>query len=309
MQLPMIIFTSCSLCKSCISFRGNDGKPKDGKPWNPGFIRNCLFNEITKTLKCLRIINIHDGDFGANVNNIREFNIYHLIPSDLIVTHDFFEKLMSDDNSYVGNSILTVSLIKGSDMSIIISVEIDGIQTDTRCEEIKTLVYDFFFWKHIPIEFETLRHHFYDVYNGKKTESLENIITNELREDNFYDLLIKEYYLYCKDPSKYEKIMKIRFNYNWFLDTFFPKRLRELEIMYPSWALILPSEWKKGLTSDDPVYSKIACCKSILSNNKFDTKRIGYEKIEDLIIQYHSGRLSLTYENVLLQPKKVRFSV
>lgn len=314
MELPMIIFTSCSLCHSCLSFRGDSGKLSDTQPWNSAFVRKCLLDESGKKLKCLRIINIHDGEFGADIANIKEFNLYHMIPSDLVVTNDFFELIMSDDNPYVGNSILRVSLIKNPDMSIEISVDIDGNSTDKRCEDIKSLANDFFFWHHIPIEFELLREHFNDIHNNRNTEPIENLITDELRDDNFYDILMKEYYLYCKDPSKYERIMKLRFNYRWFLETFFPLRLREIEIMYPSWMLILPSEWKKGLNNNSPVYAKIACCNTVLSGNKYITKKAGYEKIEDLLIQYHSSRLPLTYEGVLLhqqkqKPKSVKFSV
>lgn len=314
MEIPMIIFTSCSLCKSCITFRGSDGRPSDEQNWNSGFIRKCLLDGSNKKLKCLRLINIHDGDFGADISHIKEFNIYHMIPSDLVVSPDFFERLMSDNNPYIGDSILRISLIKNSDMSIGISVEIDGNSYDPRCNDIKILVNDFFFWSHIPLEFEALREHFYDVQNGKPKTTLQNLITDDLRDDNFYPILMKEYHLYCKDPTKFEKIMRLRFDYNWFLETFFPTRIRELEIMYPSWMLILPSEWKKGLNSNVAIYAKIACCKSILSGNKFDTKKGGFEKIEDLIIQYHSNRLPLTYEGVLLsqqveKPKTVRFAI
>lgn len=314
MELPMIIFTSCSLCKSCLTFRGQDGRLSDDQSWNSAFVRKCLLDASGKKLKCLRIINIHDGEFGADISNIKEFNLYHMIPSDLVVTPDFFGLIMSDNNPYIGNSILRVSLVKNPDMSIGISVEIDGVSDDRRCEEIKSLVNDFFFWSHIPIEFELLREHFHQVHDGKPKESIENIITDELRDDNFYDILMKEYYLYCRDPMKYERIMKLRFDYGWFLETFFPTRLREIEIMYPSWMLILPSEWKKGLNSNNPIYAKIACCKTELSGNRFTSKKGGYEKIEDLLIQYQSNRLPLTYEGVLLhqqkqKPKSVTFSV
>lgn len=316
-QLPMIIFTTCSLCGHCISFRGPDGKPSDKYPWNPGFIRKCLLDGSGMKLKCLRLINIHDGEFGADVSYIKEFNIYHMIPSDLKVTEDFFETIMSDKNPYVGNSILRVAVIKNSDMTINFSVEIDGSSEDQRCEHIEKLVENFFFWNHIPLDFELLREHIYNVYNNKKTDFLENIITPELRADNFHSILIKEYRLYCQNPNKFDNLMKIRFDYSWFINSFYPYRLRELERMYPSWMLILPSEWKKGLHSNDPVYAKIASLKTVLKGNKFESSRAGREQIEDLIIQYHAGRLSLTYEGVLMkqnQPenkksKSVRFEI
>jgi hypothetical protein len=309
MDLPMIIFTTCKECKGCTAFRG-DGNLSDDQPWNAAFVRKLLLDGSGKKLKCLRIINIHDSDFGAELIHIKEFNLYHMIPSDLVVTPDFFNFIMSDNNPYVGDSILRVSLIKNNDMTIGISVNIDGNSTDRRCEDIKSLVSDFFFWKHIPVEFENLRKYFQAVHNNKPVENLENLVTDELKDDMFFDTLIKDYYIFCKDPSIYENLIINRFDYNWFLETFYPRRLRELEIMYPSWMLILISEWKKGLHTNDPVYAKIACCKSTLSGNQFITKKAGFEKIEDLIIQYHSGRLPLTYEGTLLQqkPKSVTFA-
>jgi disulfide oxidoreductase YuzD len=307
MELPMIIFTSCSLCHSCIKFRGENGKPsfsRDTKEWCYPLIKSYLSNNIKTKLKCLRIINIHDSNFGAEIKNISEFNLYHLIPSNLVIDNDFFIKIMSDDNPYFGDSVLTVSLTRSDNSLININVEIDGNSEDRRCESIKVLVEDFFIWRIIHLDFLILRDHFISAQNGLKTDNFEKIISDELRNDPFYGVLIKNYHTFCKSPKEYEKLIMLRFNYDWFLDTFFPKRLRELEIMYPSWILISPASWKEGLDTDNPIYAKIACCNTTLNGNRFVSLKQSNETMADLLIQYGSGRLPLNYEKKLLSEKK-----
>ena len=109
----------------------------------------------------------------------------------------------------------------------------------------------------------------------------------------------------------------MRFDYSWFLDTFFPSRLREIEIFYPTWMLILPSEWSNGFGGQNKVYAKIKGVKTDLLGERYISKKMFNETIEDLIEQYYAGRLFLKYSDVLksqgpieIKPKKnVTFAI
>ena len=82
---------------------------------------------------------------------------------------------------------------------------------------------------------------------------------------------------------------------------------------YPSWILMLPTEWGKGIGGLNPVYGKVKNSDTILIGTRFVSKRSTNETLEDLIKQYYSGRLALTYPEKLKlneKPQKsVRFSI
>ena len=312
--MPMIVFFTCSQCKACVDFRGYDGKPSDNKPFKTSLIRKLLSgsNESTngKKLKCSRIINIHDNYFGTKIDNIYEFIIYSLIPSNLVVTDDLIYKLMEDENQIIGDSILRIAIIRNQlNDRMEINVEFDGNENDHRCNQIKELVEEFFIWNHIPIEFKELR----DYFRNNSSKNIRQIISDQLREDEFYDVLLREYYNYENNYNNYENDIKNKFDFKWFIKMFFPPKIRDLESFYPSWLLILPSEWGKGI-SGDKVYAKVKFCNTILEGTKFSTKKINNETMEDIIIQYYSGRISLNYEESMIntqenKTKRVQFSL
>lgn len=309
---PMIIFITCSKCDSCRRFRGEDGKPSEGKEWNSNLIRKLLVdNEVRgkNKMKCSRIINIHDTVFGNKIENIGEFNIYCMIPSDIIVYRDLFFDLMADEPDIFGDSILRVSIVKRENGTMSISVEIDGNSDDDRCHQIEELVEDFFLWSHIPIEFEELR----DFFRKDGDKNIDEIVSEPFKNDEFFPILVKNFQNYINNYTLYENDIKIRYGFNWFLNEFFPSKIRDLESFYPSWILMLPTEWGKGIGGLNPVYGKVKNSDTILIGTRFVSKRSTNETLEDLIKQYYSGRLALTYPEKLKlneKPQKsVRFSI
>lgn len=297
---PMIVFFTYVGCDHCVAFRGKDGRPSDQRNWNSGFIRTLLTgsNEPTlgRKLKCSRIINIHDYISGNKVENISEFIIYSLIPSDITVYPNLFNDLMEDEPTIIGDSILRVAIKRIPGNSLIsISVEIDGDSHDSRCQLIEDLVWDFFFWDRIPIEFHDLRIMF---SKGQKFD-LNSIVSSSFKNDPFFETLKRDFNKFLMNYHEYENIIKLRFDYDWFLQVFFPGRLREIEIFYPTWMLILPSEWCGGFGNENKVYAKIKGVRTDLLGDRFVSKRTLNEKIEDLILQYYSGRLFLKYSDVL----------
>lgn len=309
---PMLIFTTCKECGACKSFRGPDGKPRDNQPWSASFIRDKLTSN--GKLKALRIINIHDGEFGPNVNHIKEFTIYHMIPPTIRITKDFVEKLLDNPEPYYGTSILRIKLEKNTNGSIEISVEIDGNPDDHRCPEIVKQIDNYFLWNFIPEVFYKLKLHF----NGILTDNIETIIS-ELEDDPFYNVILKDYYEYQKNPILYEQQVRIRFGFSWFISIFYPERFRDLEAFYPSWTLILPSEWNRGLLEQEamrengssltPIYAKVVSCKTTLDGTKFKSQKIANENINDCLTQYYAGRLSLTYQEELLNRTNSKYTI
>lgn len=309
---PMLILITCSKCDSCRRFRGEDGKPSEGKEWNSNLIRKLLVgNSLSgqRKIQCSRIINIHDIAFGNKVENIGEFNIYCMIPSDIIVYKDLFNDLMADEPNIFGDSILRVSIVRRENGLMAISVEIDGNSDDERCNQIEELVEDFFIWSHIPIEFEELR----DFFRGNSDKSIDEIVNDVLKKDDFFNILSKNYHKYIDNHLLYENDIKMRYGFKWFLDSFFPTKIRDLESFYPSWILMLPSEWGKGIGGIQPVYGKVKNADTILIGTRFVSKRSTNETTEDLIKQYYSERLALTYPEKLKlneKPQKsVRFAI
>lgn len=305
MDKPMLLelFFSCEQCSHCILFRGKDGEPSDSKEFTSAYIRKHILgandSSKVKRLRCSKLINIHDKFFGASVDNITEYIIYFVIPPNITVTDDLFHRLMMDENSIIGDSILRVALTKEINGGLKIKVKIDGTSDDDRCQQIEELVENYFIWEFVPTEFKDLKDHF----RGINTMDITDIITNNFRDDSFYPILMKEYHIYAANPSKYENLIKQRFDYNWFIENFFPTRIRELEAFYPTWMLVLPSEWLKGIGGVNRVYGKVKGGKTTLVGNRFVTKSCGRETIEDLITQYYAGRLPLTYEESLLSEK------
>lgn len=306
-EKPMLIFTSCSACGACKMFRGPDGKPREDQPWSPEFIRDKL--TANGKLKALRIINIHDGEFGPSISNIREFTLYHMIPSTVLVREDFFAGLLSDPNRYYGNSILRIKLSKTVSDTVKIEVEIDGVSTDERCDIIAKQVDEYFIWGFIPSEFSRLRNFF----NRTSNEKIEDILP-DIRDHPFHEILIKEYDKYYRNPEEFEEQMRMLFGFSWFITLFYPEKFRDLESFYPSWILILPSEWQKGITDQEniresmeekkpplrKIYGKVVNCKTYLDGNRFRSMKSGVENINDCLKQYYEGRLFLTYEEALL---------
>lgn len=314
-EQPMIVFFTCSKCDHCVTFRGTDGRPSEDKSWKSGYIRKLLTGTTGTTrgkkLLCSRIINVHDSTFGAKVENIDEFIIYCLIPSNISVTKDLFKQLMLDKVTIIGDSILRVAIKRRQDGTIKIIVEIDGNENDERCEAIEKLVEEYYIWDNVPIEFYDLREHF----RNRNNQNFEDIISDEFRKDTFYEVVKKEYKEFKENPELFEAFTKYRFNYSWFLDTFFPTRIRDLEAFYPTWMLILPSEWGKGIGGVNKVYAKVKTANSILVGDRFVSRRAINETMEDIIEMYYSGKLFLKYSEVLKNQdnsqnkKQVRFSV
>lgn len=293
-DLPMLIFVTCQQCPHCIEYRGIDGKPSDDKEWNSSNIRKLLMGDNGQ-LKCSRLINIHDSQSGPYLKNISEFIIYCMVSTD--VQPNFFNLLMADEPLIVGNSILRVAILRGQENQMKIEVELDGEKYGHKCDKIREQVEDFFMWNQIPREFEQLKD-FFEKHNLK----YEDIVTPELKQDSFYSILQEHFSKFSNNPLEYTAAIKKRFNYDWFLDTFFPVKLRDLEIFYPSWLLILPKEWGRGLSCNgsEIVYAKVRGCNTVLVGNKYKSTRVNNEKIEDVITQYYSGKIALTYSEKLL---------
>lgn len=308
-EKPMLIFTSCTECGACKQFRGPDGRPRDNQPWNAKFIRDKLTNN--GKLNALRIINIHDSEFGASISHINEFTLYHMIPPDVVVSDNFFTLLMDNPNMYYGLSILRIKIERSVDDTINFLVEIDGNETDDRCELIRKQVEDYFLWSFVPNEFNRLRNFF----RKNSTEDISHILY-DLRDDPFHDTLIMEYNKFVVNPDYFDNQIRIRFGFSWFINFFYPERFRELESFYPSWIMVLPSEWCKGISDQDsvreaqiygkeipkmrPIYGKVISCKTYMDGSRFRSVKFSVENINDCLKQYYDGRLFLTYEEVLL---------
>lgn len=310
-EKPMLVFNTSQPCEGCKRVRGPDGTLRDGqKFWNAEFIRGCLLGP-NKKLKALRIINIHDSETYPSVDHICEFNLYHLIPSSVRVDNEFFEKLMDNPEMYVGDSILKVKLTRENDGSTGFYVDIDGNPEDSRCSQILGQVEEFFIWNYVPDEFSRLR----SFFRGESREAINDILP-DLRDDPFHDILVKEYNKYVVDPNYYEKQMKVRYGFSWFLDFFYPTRLRELEAYYPNWLIVLPSEWAKGLNDQElvreatlhkndipylkPLFGKAVGCDTYMEGTRFRSQKTKNETVNDCLKQYYDGRLFLTYEEVLM---------
>lgn len=313
-EKPMLIFNTCARCGACKKIRGPDGKPRDEQnSWNAKFIRDRLLDKNGK-LKALRIINIHDSELYPSIDHIIEFTLYHMISSTINITPKFFEELMINPDQFVGQSILRVKLERENDGSINFYVEIDGESNNDKCQEITRQVEEFFLWSFIPYEFSRLR----DLFRGKSTEIIDDILP-DLGDDPFRDILGKEYNKYVIDPNYYEKQMKVRYGFSWFINFFYPERLREVEAFYPSWLIVSPTEWSKGISDQEsvreatmekrdpsplrPIYAKALFCDTMMEGNRFKSYKTKTETIDDCLIQYYSGRLFLTYEEVLLNTK------
>ena len=315
--IPMIVFFTYTNCKHCTDFRGFDGRPSDEKNWNSGYIRKLLTgsnsNTDGKKLKCSKIINIHDTISGNKVENIGEFIIYSLIPSDISIYQNFFNDLMEDEPIIIGDSILRVAIKRNiGNNRISISVEIDGNENDSRVSLIEELVWNFFLWNRVPIDFYDLR----TMFIRGENFILDDYVSQSFKNDPFYGVLKRDFNKFLSNYLEYDNIIKIRFDYSWFLDTFFPSRIRELEIFYPTWMLLLPSEWSNGFGGQNKVYAKLKGVKSDLIGERYVSKKMFNETIEDLIEQYYSNRLSLKYSSVLKnrslelkKQKNVTFSI
>lgn len=309
---PMVVFFTYQNCDHCKAFRGSDGKPNSLREWNSNYIRRLLVNKdpkILKKLKCSRIINIHDYTSGAKVENIGEFIIYSMIPSRLVVDGNLFNKLMADEVEIIGDSILRVAIKRNIAYNTIeIEVEIDGNGSDYRCPQIETLVWEFFFWNRVPLDYHKIR----DYLLTGRTDNIDLMLSQEFKSSQYYNLIKKEASKIKENYYEYDKIVKEIFDYNWFLDNFFPTRIRELEIFYPTWMLILPSEWSNGFGGRNKVYGKIETVEITLQGDTYKSRRTINENFEDLITQYYSGRLFLTYKENLAQldsKKSVKFSI
>ena len=304
---PIIVFITCTQCKHCTDFRGSNGKPsEDNKGWNNSLIRGLLMKD--DRLRCSRIINIHDARFGASVENINEFNIYNTIPTDIKIEDDFFKQVMYDDIPFCGDLVLRTSITRNIDNTINFSVELNGVDVDNRCETIRKQAENYFFWDHIPIEFKELK----DFFNGDRSKAIEDIFTDELRDDIYYDNIIREFRNYQIHPEQFEILIRRRYDYTWFIDNFFPKRIRELEAFYPSWILVLPDEWGKGICTNNTVFGKVMQCETNLVGTRFVSRKVEKDSIFDLINKYSAGKIDLKYDDLLKRRSgipKVKFSV
>lgn len=298
---PMILFMSYAGCEACRNFRGIDGKPSDDKPWNSSLIREYLCgskgSSYGRKNLCSKIIEIHDFQSGANVNNIEEFNIYTLIPSNVNITSNFMDYILADQKELIGDSILRISIHRKLDNKIGIDVEIDGYQDDRRCNAIIQEVENYFIWDRIMLDLYHFREHF----RNQSLISLNECSNEEVKEDPIYQLIMKNYTLYCKNPNEFDEILRSRYDYDWFINKTFPKRLREIESFYPSWILVLPSEWQKGMDGKTKVYGHIKNATVKLSGNRYVSSLSRQENLVDLIKQYHEGRLSLEYNDVVIE--------
>jgi hypothetical protein len=313
-EYPMIVFFTNERCDHCAKFRG-DGKPSDSQPWNNALIRKYLVNGSSTPTKqsvlASRIIEFHDNrGYGNKIDYIGEINLYSTIPSDVTITSDFFHDVMSDENPLFGSSILRIKLSRDRNSRVEIEVEIDGNNSDPRCEQIKSQAADFFIWDVIPIEFAIIRGYLLDKITDKDVNFSE--IMESIKGDPLYEIINKEFYNFKRDSIMFDSILLTRFNFSWFLKRFVPERIRDLERYYPTWMLVLPSEWRKGKDNGNKVYAKCVSAKTILEETRYKTVDIGPEKLSDLLTLYWNGRLFLTYEEALLNEsnklKRVQFN-
>lgn len=310
----MLIFNTCSKCGACKKVRGQDGKPRDEQRyWSPEFIRNSLIGNGNK-LKALRIINIHDSELYPSIDHIIEFTMYHMINPNININDSFFSNLMENPDLFVGTSILRTKLQRETDDSIIFYTEIDGETNNDKCDLINKQVEEYFLWNFIPYEFTRLR----SLFRRQSTEKINDILP-DLRDDPFHDILTKEYMRYVNNPDYYEKQIKVRYGFTWFINFFYPERLREVEAFYPSWLIVLPSQWSNGLidqemvrealkTGSQPpqlrqIFAKAVGCDTYMEGNRFRSYKTKMENINDCLTQYYSGRLFLTYEEQILNTK------
>ena len=296
---PILIFVTSSGCDHCRTFRGIDGKPSDEKQWCSSLIREYLTGTrgscIGRKLLCSKIIEIHDYTLGPSIDNIEEFNIYAMIPPDIRIDDDFINEILADDNQIIGDSILRISIRRKLDDRIIVEIEIDGDGEDRRCEYIKELVENFFIWDRVAIEFSNLRKYFRD----NTSITFEECCTDSLKRDPIYQTILKKHNTYCDDYIEFDNDLRGRFTYGWFISKNYPTRLREIEAFYPSWILVLPSEWKNGLDGKSKVYGKVKNVTTTLQGTRYISRPIKQERVQDIITQYYAGRLSLTYSDSL----------
>jgi len=303
-EQPILIFVTSKECKVCNDFKGQDGRPSDEKPWCNSLIREYLtgskYGNNNKKSLCSKLIEITDYRIGPYIENIGEFNIHVMIPDDLTLHDDILYDILADDNKIFGDSVLRISIKKLINSEIDITVEIDSNDQDRRCEYLTELCYEYFIWSKIPIDFENMRKHF----NNKKSKSFDLCCTNIIVNDPIHKSICENYKMYENDPSEFDILLKRRFNYLWFLNKFYPSKLRELEPQhYPSWIFVLPSVWQNGVNNNSVVFGKVKNCTTKLVGERYKSVLSSQETIQDIIKQYYSGRLPLTYEGYLLKTK------
>lgn len=310
-EYPIIIFFTNAQCRHCIDFRGVDGTPKLNREWSPNFIKNIFYNSKSnpkkEDLQCSKIIEFHDTrGYGNKIQYIGEMNIYITMPHSQVITDNFFDDIMSDKNDIFGECILRVSMVYSVNGIAEFIVTIDNETKDRRCDLIKILAREYFVWRSVPEDLFLLRSYF----KGKlKPGEYSNEHFNSLSHYDFFPILSRDFYTMVQSPQIYDNLLLHFYNFDWIISNFLPSKIREIERFYPTWMLILPSEWARSRDMNDKVYVKVMNCKLILKGDKYATIDSGNENISDLLKMYWRNRLFLTYEEENnLKPKSITFN-
>lgn len=319
-EYPFVIFVTNANCDHCRKFRGVSGLPITDS-WNNSYIKQILYGDVDnpkkEDLKVSKIIELHDKrGFGNKINYIGEVNIYLSMPINQNIDDDFIINCMSDDCNIFGNAILRISIFYSVNGLIDFDVRINNVDNDKRCERIKSLLWDFFVWNALPDQVFLLRCYFQKyIKNGDELELSDgkmffniNTLLSQLVNYELYDSIINRFHTFESSPASFDSLLLSNYNFDWFLSKFLPSRLRDVERFYPTWMLVLPSEWEKAKYENTKLYVKVLNCKTILQGNKYITVDSTPEKLVDIISMYWKNRLFLTYEENLTKSTGVKFS-
>lgn len=302
-EYPFVLFSTNQRCHHCIDFRGSDGIPNSSRKWNNNYIKSIFFgsqiqNPTKSDVKILRIIEIHDTrGYGNNLSYIGEINFYFTMPINKEINDNFFYECMSDDCIIFGDAILRISLQCDIDNKIKVIVSINNSFDDRRCLKIQKLVEKFFIWDLIPDNVFLLKLYFEGTVNNI---NINNLMTS-LRNYDLYSDINSNFFRYKSNPTLFCDLLLNKYNFDWLISKFFPRELRRVERYYPTWMLILPSEWKRSRDSNDKIYVKCLNCKTILEGTTYKTIDSTPETITDIISMYWRNKLFLTYDEELLK--------
>lgn len=311
-EYPFVIFVTNSNCDHCRKFRGTTGLPDDSRQWNHTYIKKILYGDVTnpkkEDIKVSKIIELHDNrGYGNKINYIGEINIYLSMPIDKQIDDNFINECMSDDCNIFGNAILRISIFYSHNGFIDFNVRINNVENDKRCQKIKSLLWDFFLWNTLPDEIYLLRCYFMGLIKNDNNFNINELLSQLVNYD-LYDEILDNFYKYQSSPELFDTRLLTKYNFDWLLSMFLPSRIREIERFYPTWMLVLPSEWDKAKHNNGKLYVKVLNHKTILRGTKYVLEEISKEELTDLISMYWKNRLFLTYEENLSKSVGVKFS-
>lgn len=307
---PIIVFFTSKQCGHCLSFRGQDGKPKQGHPWNYDSIRNYL-NKYTKDgiiPRSTLIIEIHkDKSLPSSLSDVSEINIYMSIPSESEIIELSKQKTIEspryfEENDVCGTSVQRINIKRGFHNRIEIKTEINESGRTKNSHLMKDYNFHEFVWKNAPIEVEVHR------ICVKRNKDLPNGILDDIKDPNLRNHLIEGYATFGKNSAKFDRyLLDNYFDYDWLVSRIIPHSLKMYEIHYPCWMLISPIEWGESVSNPErQIYARVKNHVTRKIRGRFIPQCFSQsETIEYLLDEYMNGDLKLEYDPSQTNSKKL----